>query len=183
MSFDKNTLSKREKMVLSGKVFERTVASYLYGTVKCSILLNREFLSPRLNKAIECDLIIITPSKIYCVECKNYNGYIAGKMFDKEWRFASSRKIGRVQNPYLLNRKRIRVIRGAFYARGLEPPEIESVIVVPDKCKIHTEHECNVLHLSSLVDSVIRDDKFCNKVFNVDGFERFLSKISNIREV
>lgn len=183
MSVDRNKLSKREKMVLSGKVFERTVASYLYGSVKCSILMNREFHSPRLHKSVECDLIVITPSKIYCVECKNYNGYIAGRMFDKEWRFASSRRIGRVQNPFLLNRKRIRIIRGSFYFRGIKPPEIESIIVVPDKCKIHTEDECNVMTLSSLVDMVIRNDDFYKSVYNINNFENFLTKISRLREV
>lgn len=175
--------SKRDKMVMSGVKFERTVASFINSSFDCSILLNRQFLSPRIHKSIECDLLVITSKKIYCVECKNYKGYIAGDMFEPYWRFASSGKRGNVQNPYLLNKKRIRAIRGGFYRRGLTPPSIESFIVVPDKCHINVELCVNVINIYSLLEIIRIDNSTLPVKFNVPNLERFLCKISSVREI
>lgn len=170
-------------MVLSGSRFERIVATYVSSSIPCTVLLNKEFMSPKLHRGVECDLILITSKKIYCVECKNYNGYIAGAMFDTDWRFASSGKIGKVQNPYLLNKKRIRTIRGKFYLHGLIPPEIESVIIVPDKCRIHTSSECNVQNLSSFIETLYSKEAFLPVIYNVDNLEKFLLSVSSTRDV
>ena len=178
-----NPLSKREKMVLSGSRFERIVATFVSSSIPCSVLLNKEFMSPRLHRGLECDLIVITSKRIYCVECKNYSGYIAGDMFDYQWRFASSSKIGRVQNPYLLNKKRIRTIRGKFYSRGISPPHIENVIVVPDKCRVHVDSDCNVYNLSAFIESAIMTETLLPDIYNVDNVEKFLIKVSNTRDI
>lgn len=171
-------------MVGSGVRFERTVASFIESTIDCSILFNREFLSPRIHKYIECDLIVVTSKKIYCIECKNYKGYIAGDAYDYYWRFSSSGKRGKVQNPYLLNMKRIRAIRGEFYNKGLTPPDIESIIVVPDKCRIHVDDEdVIVMNLFSLLEVLRIDTDTLPIKFNVVNLEKFLYKVSNVREV
>lgn len=172
--------SKREKMVNSGKRFELTVASTIKSNFSYPILLNRDFFDPRLGRGMECDLIIVSPSKIYCVECKNYSGYIAGDSFDIEWRFASSGRRGRVQNPYLLNKRRIRVIRGKFYERGFKPPRIENIIVVPDRCQIHSNYK-NVFTLTQFTSLVSFDSAVNKHVYKVSNISEFILNSSSRR--
>lgn len=174
--------SKREKMVNSGKRFELTVASNVRLSYDYPILLNREFFDPRLGRGMECDLLIITPFKIYCVECKNYNGYIAGDLFDIQWRFASTGRKGKVQNPYLLNKRRIRLIRGIFYKNGFKPPRIENIIVVPDNCNIHVEYK-NVLTLTDFMNIVRLDSAINKSLYKVDNIANFMFNNSKRRFV
>lgn len=172
---------KREKMVASGTLFERHVSTMIQATVKCRIFVNYEIFSKRLGRATECDLVVVTSNKIYCIECKNYNGYIVGSRFDEKWRFASSGRKGKVQNPFLLNRKHIRLIRGEFYKLGLRPLEIINVIVVPDNCTI-TGDRCTVndkgglMNLSSLL-TMIRMDCQGQPFYSIQSISMFLSKL------
>lgn len=171
---DKKT--KRQKMVDSGSLFERQVASLLNTSLGCKIIFNPRFYSRELGRGMECDLLVLTPSKIYCVECKHYNGFVSGNKFDETWTFVSSGKLGHVQNPYLLNKRHIRLIRGTFHARSLVPLDITSYIVVPDKCNIHVEG-CNVVHLSELLGIITFDNKYNKPMFNVDLLERYFNKV------
>lgn len=168
--------TKREKMVASGRYFEKKVASMITTSINCKILMNPEFYSNSLNRGTECDLIVISPVKIYCIECKNYNGFIAGNMFEETWSFVSSGKLGHVQNPYLLNERHIRLIRGTFYRRGLKPLDIENIIVVPNRCKIHVEG-CNVLSLSELMTKIIFEYEHFKPLYNVDVVESYLNEV------
>lgn len=172
--------SKREKMVSSGKGFELVVASSIKSVFDYPILLNREFFDYRIGRGMECDLILVTPFKIYCIECKNYNGYIAGDRFDVDWRFASSGRKGKVQNPYLLNKRRIRLIRGLFYNKGYNPPTIENFIIVPDNCQIHSNYK-NVLHKRDFL-NLLRLDSVTHKyVYKEDQISEFIFNLSKRR--
>ena len=169
-------------MVYSGKRFEITIANLLRSDFDYPILLNRQFLDCRTNKSRECDLIFITPFKIYCVECKNYNGYVAGGSFDENWRFASSGRKGNVQNPYVLNKKRIRLIRSKFYSNNSYPPQIENIIVFPDKCRIHVNNK-SVYNLTDFINLVKLHSVSMKDCYKVDSICSFLEKNSSIRRV
>lgn len=171
-----STPSKREKMVLSGSYFERKVASLISNSMDCVIYINSKFYSPSLNRGTECDLVVLTQFKLYCIECKHYNGFIAGERFSKEWKFVSSGKLGHIQNPYLLNKMHIRIIRGTFYKKGLKPLDIENIIVVPDKCKIHVE-KCNVMHLSDLMIKLDFDRQCLKPIYNLNSLEAYFNGI------
>lgn len=168
--------TKRQKMVASGSYFERKVASMIIMSIDCKILINPKFYSHSLHRGTECDLLVISPSKIYCIECKNYNGFISGNKFDETWNFVSSGKLGHVQNPYLLNNKHIRLIRGTFYNKGLRPLEIENIIVVPDKCNIHVE-DCNVVNLSELMKRLSYEFRNGKHLYNIDLLEKYFNDV------
>lgn len=167
---------KRMKMVASGKFFERKVASIVNQTIPCKFFLNYEIYSRHLGRGTECDLLVLTSTRVYCVECKNYNGFISARKFKYDWFFASTGRKGRVQNPYLLNRKHVRIMRSAFYERGLNPIEIENVIVVPDGCSINGD-DCNIMRLSEFVAKVKFDYESLGKIYNVDSLYKFFKMI------
>lgn len=171
-----NDLTKRQKMVASGSYFERKVASLIATNVECKILINIRFYSGSIHRGSECDLLVITPVKIYCIECKNYKGFISGERFAPVWSFVSSRKLGHVKNPYLYNQSHIRLIRGTFYKNGLNPLDIENVIVVPDSCKIHVA-DCGVVNLSTLVDRIVFECENLKPIYNVKVLEDYFNKV------
>lgn len=168
---------KRQKMVFSGMFHEKKVATEICNVIDCKVFFNFEVYSRELHRGTEIDLLVVTPYKIYCIECKNYNGYIAGNKFDEYWTFTSSGRRGRTQNPFLLNRKHIRLLNGCFYKRNLKPLNVENFIVVPDICKIHVEG-CNVVHLSSLISLLDLDRKTSQNVYNVNSVCEFLNLIN-----
>lgn len=173
--------SVRNKMVYSGKFFEMYVASKLWSEFDYPILLNREFLDNRIGRHRECDLIFVTPFKIYCVECKNYKGYVSGNKFDDKWTFTSSGRKSKSQNPYILNKKRIRTIRSKFYSNNYYPPKIENIIVFPDRCKIHVDIN-NVYNLSDFITLVRMDSVTMRQIYKSDSICNFLEKSSILSE-
>lgn len=176
------SLTKREKMVYSGKKFELIVAFHLRSNYDYPILFNRQFFDVDSHRDRECDLLFVTPFKIYSVECKNYNGYIAGNLFDSKWRFASSGRKNKVSNPYLSNKRRIRLLRGKFYENNYNPPEIENVIVVPDNCNIHVPYK-KIYNLTDFL-NLVRLDSVTNKeIYKVDKISDFIISNSTWRIV
>lgn len=132
-------MSKRDKMVKSGSKFEETVRFQSKCACVCETRSNFTFYLPRIGRGTECDVIIVTQSSIYCVECKNFNGFISGSEMDLEWVFASSGSKGTVANPVLANNKHIRAIRGLFRKSNMAAPEIKNIVCVPNECRIHTD--------------------------------------------
>lgn len=149
--------TRREKMVMSGDMFEVIVADNVEIACRDVIIRhNYEFYSPRLNRGTECDVIAITKNSIYCIECKHYTTFISGERFDYEWRFASSGKKSTVINPVLSNMKHIRTMQGLLRQAGYGDVEIKSLICVPDSCKIYTECK-EVVNLSYLL-GIVKND-------------------------
>lgn len=168
-------------MVKSGETFEGTVSVYSLLTVNCIIKNNYRFYSPRIFRGTETDVIIITNSKIYCVECKNFNGYLSGSRLDLEWTFTSSGKKGSVLNPVLSNSKHVRTIRSLLRVSGNPLYDIESVVCVPDGTQIHTE--CSeVINLSTFM-RVLKRDSELPTIYNIEDVSRVLDELKWESEV
>lgn len=169
--------TKRNKMVLSGYTFEEIVADE--ASKVCSefkILRNRKFYSNRISRGTECDVILITSKNLYCIECKNYNGYIRGNRLDETWVFTSSGYKSRVCNPVMSNHKHIRTIRGIMYYLHKMPLDFENVVCVPSKCKIHST--CSEVMTIGELRSRLLIDEYSVDRYNVDMIYNFLESIS-----
>ena len=177
---NRKSLTKRQKMVLSGDLFELIVASKIQSLFDYPILIKREFYDDRIHKSMECDLILVTPFKIYCIECKSYNGYVSGSKFETNWRFASSGRKSTVQNPYLLNKIRIRLIRGLFYNRDFNPPKVENLIVVPDYCNIHVGYD-KIYNLTDFLNLIKIDSVTHKSIYKEHELSKFLFDNSSKR--
>ena len=149
----------------SGDSFEKTVSVYSILTTKCVTKKNYRFYSPRIYRGTETDVIVITKKKIYCVECKNFNGFIRGSRLDVDWVFASSGCKGKVFNPILSNEKHIRTIRGLLRKNNMPVYEIQNIVCVPNGTRIHTECE-EVFHLSSFL-RILKEDSLLEDKYDV----------------
>lgn len=168
-------LSKRKQMVLSGNTFEIFVAEYLETKVSCDIKSNYLFYSPRIGRGTECDVLLITDTKIYCIECKNYNRLIDGKWYEPEWYFVSSGKRNYVSNPVLANDRHIRTIKGLLNAEGISDIEIENIVCVPDNCEIRSKCQ-EVYTLSRLAQKIVMDS-YLHKKINRKQISETIDKI------
>lgn len=162
-------------MVKSGENFEELVSLYSLSTTKCSIKNNYEFFSPRIGRGTETDVIVITEHRIYCVECKNFNGYLTGSELDLQWVFASSGRKSKVANPVLANYKHIRSIKGLLRKMSFPAYEIENIVCVPNKTKIHTN--CSeVMTLGSFLFK-LEIDKYLDKIYDINEVSEIFDAI------
>lgn len=146
-------MKKRDKMVISGSSFELFVGEILQSTLGGIVLYNYKVHSPRIHRGTESDIIFISDRGIFCIECKNYRGYIAGSLYEPRWRFGSSGRTAFVSNPVLGNYKHIRSIRGLSRKYNLGINEIHNYVCIPDSCRIHSDCD-EVVSLSSLVSKI-----------------------------
>lgn len=174
-------MSRRLEMVKSGESFEEMVATCSISKIKCVVKTNYRFYSPRIYRGTECDVIVITESKIYCVECKNFSGFIMGDSLDIEWVFASSGRMGRVSNPVMSNNKHLRSIRGLIRKVNKELIDIENIVCVPDNCRIKSTCK-EVMNLSSFMKLLERDSKL-NRVNDLAKMSKLFDELKYREEV
>lgn len=170
-------MSKRDKMVLSGDSFEALVGNILLKEFECCVKYNLEFFSPRINKGLECDVLAITPYKIYIVECKNYNYSICGKRLSPYWSFISSHKNGFVQNPILLNNRRIRTLKGHLRNEGFKDVDIVNYVCVPTSCNIMNDNDGVVVN-SAMLPIKIKGDFVGEPKIDIDEMSKIIDKIA-----
>ena len=168
-------MTKREKMLYSGDLYELYVGDEISRQVNCAIRYNYRFYSPRINRGLECYVIVITSHKIYVIECKNYSSFIAGKRLSPMWTFVSSGKRGFVQNPILLNDRRVRTIKGHLYSELHKSYEVSSFVCVPSKCRINSNCD-EVVTLPNLI-SKITFDSFNKPKYNLEQVSKDIDKI------
>ncbi|MNN03206.1 Nuclease-related domain protein [compost metagenome] len=169
------------RMVLAGNSFEITVGRIIKPKCKSIQLYNYEFTSPLTDRALESDLLLITKSKIYCIECKHFTTAIYGNTYDQKWKFISKGNKGLVTNPLINNYKHVRVIKGLLYSKYNELYDIENIVCVPDGCVIHTDNK-EVMNLSTLVNKIVNDNKYKEKKYDLEEIkERIDSVKSSIR--
>lgn len=174
-------MDRSDRMRISGAELEIDVSSLVQSHFRdtCKIINNLEFYNNRVGRNIECDVLVITNKCIYCIECKNYNGYIKGEELDLKWSFASSGNLSIVNNPVLNNNKHIRTIKGLMYSKGLGEINMKSFVVVPNRCNIHTECE-EVIHLGDLIDRIDKNERKYKDTLNIENTFKLLMWLSEI---
>lgn len=164
-------------MIKSSIKLEHFVSTFFNSHEEYKVFLDYKLFNYMLSRNNQCDVIGITPNKVYCVECKNFSTTISGSTHDKFWSFYSSGKKGKVVNPYLKNSDRVRLMRCYFYRYRKVPVEMESVIVVPDHCRI-VNNTGNIYNFSDFKIKV-KNDNMQSPTLNVDGVFKFLDSIKS----
>lgn len=168
-------VSLRDKMIMSGETFEILVGETVSRVTKSVIKYNYRFYSPRIKRGTECDILLITPAKIYCIECKNYTRRIKGTAKAVKWNFISKGNLAETDNPVLNNMRHIRTIKGLLYSCGNADIEIENIVCVPNRCEIVTDCK-EVMTLTELVVKITTDAYFNDK-YNVEQLSSMIDFI------
>lgn len=176
---------KKLKMNLSGDSFEILVKEKIssLSSVPVACRCNYRFYSSTLGTGRETDILVVKPQAIYCVECKNYRGtvknpsFIKGREFNEDWVFKSSGKVRTVENPYMLNKRRIRVLLGLLRKNKYPLFDVKNVICVPDVCKNYTNLE-SVMTLSELIFRLSREDSLGEST--LESYSRYCVKPSQL---
>lgn len=172
-----NKHSKRSKMILSGEAFELLVGEKLEMLLPDSkVRYNYTFYKPSIGRGTECDVILVNPYGIYCVECKNYSTSISGNSLDPEWRFISRGSKSRVVNPFISNYKHIRAMQASFRRVGFGYIPIHNYVCVPDSCRIYSDRK-EVVNYSSLMSRIRKDSLHRVVIKDVNKFVSLIDRI------
>ncbi len=99
---------------------------------------------PDYDGTAQIDFILIAPSGVTTVECKNLSGWIYGRATDRQWTQTFRRTRYQFQNPLhqsYNHRKTVQTIA------GLQDHQISSLVVFTGKAKFKSEVPANLIHL------------------------------------
>lgn len=146
-----------------GKQFEAEVFNKLKKLYSKNTKFMVNVLIPRvgsINEFAEIDLLLFHESGIYCLELKNYSGYVYGDMNSKKWNVGyknvnkktktTSRKVFEFQNPIFQNNKHIEDLKKIFNH------DYQNFVIFSTNTKI-----------DSNIDNVMYLDKFIKKIDSI----------------
>lgn len=118
-----------------GKYGEYMVYKVLSKVKGCKRIVMNPYVPSGSEWTTEIDLVMIHETGLFCVESKNYRGWIFGNEQSKYWTqtFKNGGKY-KFYNPILQNAGHIRALRK--YLRGIYEDRIDSVIVFGNKCEL-----------------------------------------------
>jgi hypothetical protein len=167
------------------------------GEVKVDLLLKkftdkykftvRDLLLVRDSKSTQIDNILFTHKKIYCIETKNYTGWIYGNETAKSWTqaFNNFGKVTKnsIYNPLAQNFGHIK-----YLSTFLDLPfnVFENIVVFSNECELKNitttkpyNHIVNRAKLVNLIDSI---EKASYENFDWEDLEKFRESLKSINQ-
>lgn len=161
-----------------GERFEEFIVDTIHSELdsKHYICQNLTLYSHLLERDTQIDIVIVTSSRVYCIEAKRFRTTLKGSINDRMWTGNSGRYYTKLYNPVLQNAEHIRCLKREIRRLGFPAPRIENIVCVPNECEILADIP-NVLTLGTLI-SVMENDikKNPNKV-QVDKLSRILKNL------
>lgn len=116
-----------------GKAWEEELSKIIIQEIgeNCRIL-NNLYIPKENGSTTEIDIVIIDHTGLYCIECKDYSGWIFGKKTDTYWTttYRNGEK-HKLYNPYFQNENHIK------YLKTIIPnKKINNIVVFSDNCKL-----------------------------------------------
>ena len=124
----------------------------------------------------QIDHVIVSRYGIFSIETKQYNGYITGNKYDKNWiRYVGKNKYY-YTNPIRQNYGHVKALSILL---GIDESKIYNVVCIPSKAKLKIEHDGELTRYDTLIDKVLsyKDDV----IENVDEIVNHINN-NNIKD-
>ena len=119
----------------------------------------------------QIDHVIVSKYGIFSIETKQYNGFITGNKYDKNW----VRHVGKnkfyYSNPIRQNYGHVKALSELL---GIDESKIYNVVCIPSRAKLRIEHDGELVRYDTIVDKILSYDKEI-----VDNEEEIVSIINN----
>lgn len=116
-----------------GKKWEERLTKIIKYEIGESCRILNNLYIPRYNGyTTEIDILLIDDTGLYCIECKNYQGWIFGKKTEKYWMqtFPNGERY-RFYNPYLQNKSHVKYLQNI-----ITNAPIYNIVVFSNKCDL-----------------------------------------------
>ena len=113
-----------------------------------------------MNEYAEIDIILFHPTGIFIIECKDFSGYVYGKVQDRFWTVgyenAGATKTYEFQNPIAQNKQHIKDLKGHHDAA------YKNIVIFSDKTTVDTDIT-GLTTLNALKDTLSNADAIYDK--------------------
>ncbi len=152
------------------------------------IILNDVLIKEKDNTH-QIDHVVVSPYGIFSIETKQYNGYITGNKYDKNWVRHSGKNKYYYTNPIRQNYGHVKALSGLL---NIDESKIFNIVCVPSKARLKIEHDGELVRVNTIINRIIsyRDeiisnpDEIVNEIIENNITDNNIKKehIKNIKE-
>ena len=100
----------------------------------------------------QIDHVVISPYGIFSIETKQYNGFIVGNKYDKNWiRYAGKKKYY-YSNPIRQNYGHVKSLSELL---NIDESKIYNVVCIPSKARLKIQHDGELVRYDTIVDKIL----------------------------
>ena len=136
---------------LLGKAGEYWVKSELKKLPKDKYLILNDIMIESDNRTHQIDHIVISDYGIFVIETKQYNGYITGGEYDKNWVKKIGRNIYYFQNPIRQNYGHLVALNNTL---KIEFDKLISIVCIPSRARVKVNVKSHVTRIYNLMDTI-----------------------------
>lgn len=100
----------------------------------------------------QIDHVIISKYGIFSVETKQYNGFITGNKYDKNWIRHVGKKEYYYTNPIRQNYGHVKALSELL---GIDESKIFNVVCIPSRAKLRIEHDGELVRYDTITDKIL----------------------------
>lgn len=100
----------------------------------------------------QIDHVIVSRYGIFSVETKQYNGFITGNKYDKNWIRHAGKNKYYYTNPIRQNYGHVKALSELL---GIDETKIFNVVCIPSRAKLKIEHDGELVRYDTIVDKVL----------------------------
>lgn len=104
------------------------------------------------NTTHQIDHIVVSLYGIFCVETKQYNGYITGSKYDKKWVRHSRRKKYYYTNPIRQNYGHVKTLSELL---NIDEKLIHNIVCIPSRAKLKIQHTGELTRNYNIVNKIL----------------------------
>ena len=124
----------------------------------------------------QIDHVVVSSYGIFSIETKQYNGFITGNKYDKNWIRHAGKNKYYYTNPIRQNYGHVKTLSELL---NLDESKIFNVVCIPSKATLKVEHDGELVGYYTLVDKILSYKEVIIK--NVDEIVEIISK-NNIKD-
>lgn len=103
------------------------------------------------NKSHQIDHVVVSSYGIFCIETKQYNGYIVGDKYDKYWIRKAGKKRYYYTNPIRQNYGHCKALSELLH---IEESKIINIVCISSNAKLNIKHDGEVVNYYTTVNKI-----------------------------
>ncbi len=100
----------------------------------------------------QIDHVIVSPYGIFSIETKQYNGYITGDKYDKNWIRHAGKKKYYYTNPIRQNYGHVKSLAELL---NIDESKIYNIVCIPSKAKLKIKHNGELVRYNTIVEKIL----------------------------